>query len=152
MRASSTACRSAAMSGGSIALTLSFGRSMTIRAMPSSPAGSYRAPTAGMAATSAALTAIAGPPRSMQQLEHDRRAVATGRAYRCDAELHVAAAHLVRERRDDTGTGRAEGMPQRDGSAHDVDAVLVDGTDAVLLEHAERGQHLSRERLVDLEE
>src|SRR5439155_22411321 len=48
------------------------------------------------------------------------------RADREQPELHVAARHLVGERRDDACTGSTEGMPDRDRAPHHVDDLGVD--------------------------
>src|SRR5687767_16018869 len=97
-----------------------------------------------------ALVMRAAGAGSLEQLEDDRRAVAARGARAREAELHAAAAHLVRERRDEPRAGRAERMPERDRAAHDVHAVLVDLPVAVLLEHVEGRQDLRGERLVHL--
>src|SRR6185503_9474373 len=119
-RASSIALRSAAIIGRSIAFTLSVGRSMTMRAMSPfskrAPAGVIEARSAGggvmmRVVVSDALVMRPARAWSLQQLEHDRRAVAARGAGAGEPELHAAATHLVRERRDEARAGRAERMP-----------------------------------------
>src|SRR6266536_3393607 len=71
------------------------------------------------------------------------------RTYRDETVLDVAAAHLVRERRDETAPGRAERMPDRDRTPHHVDDVLVD-LPPLGGETLEIRQHLRRECLEQL--
>src|SRR4030095_6516292 len=132
-RASSIALRRAAIMGRSIAFTLSVGRSMTMRAMSPfskrAPAGVIEARSGGggiRVVGSGALVMRPARGGSLKQLQHDRRAVAARGAGAGEPELHPAAAHLIRERRDEAGTGRAEGMPQRDRSADDDHDFVVD--------------------------
>src|SRR6266540_909005 len=73
------------------------------------------------------------------------------RTYRDETVLDVAAAHLVRERRDETAPGRAERMPDRDRTPHHVDDVLVD-LPPLGGETLEIRQHLRRECLVNLDQ
>ena len=47
-------------------------------------------------------------------------------AQRREAELRAAPPHLVKQRHDDAGTGRADGMPERDRAAVDIDAGRID--------------------------
>src|SRR5256885_15765685 len=42
------------------------------------------------------------------------------------SELHIAALHLIRQRRHEATARRAEWMANRNRSAHDVDDVFVD--------------------------
>src|SRR5258705_200672 len=158
-RASSMAFARAAIIGGSMAFTLSVGRSTTIRAVSPfskrAPAGLIVAMSTAGGATrvvmSCALVTRAARA-SLKQLEHDRRSVAARGARAGEAELHAAAAHLVRERRDEARAGRPEGVPERDGAAHDVHDVLVDTAGAVLLQYVEGREDLRGEGLVHLDE
>ena len=59
-------------------------------------------------------------------LDHDRVALPAARADRGQAAPAAAPAQLVHERADEARAGGADGMPERDRAAVDVDALGVD--------------------------
>src|SRR6266550_7628971 len=89
--------------------------------------------------------------RSRRSLQDDRGAIATGRASGRKAVSRPASLHLAREREDDARARRAEGVAERDGSAHDIQLLNGHAADAVALENDERRKNLRREGLVHLE-
>src|SRR5688500_10353379 len=77
-------------------------------------------------------------------LEDDRVALAPAAADGRHAEAAAAPLELVHERADDATARSADGMPERDRAAVDVDLVLVDA------EHPDRVEGDRGEGLVDL--
>src|SRR4051812_46520087 len=86
--------------------------------------------------------------RSLHVLPEDRAAHAHADAESGEAVAAVALAEPVRELRDQAHSGRGEGMAARDRTAVRVEPWIVAG-DAELIAP---GQHLYRERLIELEE
>jgi hypothetical protein len=68
-----------------------------------------------------------GPqPSSGQPLEHHGHALPATDAHRLEAKPEVALLQRVDQSRGDAGTGHAEGVPDRDRAAVDVQLLLVD--------------------------
>src|SRR5689334_8474943 len=83
---------------------------------------------------------------SGEALEHHGHPLAATDAHRFQAEVTVPLLEGVDQGRRDAGTRHTEGMPKRDGTAVDVELLLIDA------EAACRGNHLCGERLVDLDQ
>src|SRR4030081_1201466 len=105
----------------------------------SPPSGSCR----GRRTPLRAAAACRSTPRSLD-LEDHRVALPAAGADRRTAETAAATAQLQSEASEDPRPGRADRVPEGDGTAVDVDAVLVDA------EHANRVERHRGESLVDL--
>src|ERR1700680_1015224 len=80
----------------------------------------------------------------LSTLDHHGDALATPDAYSRNAQLHVAARHLIQERGENACPAGTDRMAQRNRASVDVDPVLRDGQ---LPTHCHR---LSGEGLVEL--
>ena len=77
--------------------------------------------------------------------------------------MDIASDHLIRQRQSDAPTGGTEGVSQCDGPAHHIQRIPIDFTDRLRpsqflfspllgLERLNIGEHLSRKRLVHLDQ
>ncbi len=112
------------------------------RRHPASPIARRASRPAGRAAHARPGPAACG--RAYPPEEH-RDPLPTADTERHEAELMIAALHLVEDLRGERGAGRADRMAERDRAAVGVDLRLVE---AELVDHGER---LGGERLVELD-
>jgi hypothetical protein len=117
-------------------------------------------------AQAARASPASGPQRSAQLGAASTiitKPMAPGGAHADHPELLAAAAQLVEERHRDAPARGAERVADGDGAAHHVDAVLGRNADRpvapqplardlVRVEPLQVGEHLRRERLVDLQQ
>src|SRR6266576_5730198 len=94
---------------------------------------------------------MAGPASPLPALQYHGESHPTLRADGDQSELHVAALHLIRQRRHEATARRAERMADRNRPAHDVDDVFVD-LPALGGEALKVREHLRRKGFVKLDE